>query len=452
MPYVSPGDGSVSEDRLLYLLSLKTEYDDLDFKADWDFSTPKHKMAAIKILAAMSSCPNGGYVILGVDDSAKIVGLPNDRNLKLFATADLGQAAETYCAVRLVTCFHKIEGKQLVLIYIEPAEMGLLVILKDATDSTFRKGDIFVRRNTSSIKITQSDYDHIVRRKVEELAVTRQGDSGGKSITESLNVLNKATSVFAKSELETADSLEAIKSIADTLVSTVEGSLEDFKKLISNLENWYLETYGKSHLPYLEAQKAFCFATLMQAVGSYTVRLEALEHTQSIIDVTVTIDGSEKYPSWIRHAEVMFSRVSGNDPVSLIGSAMGLIVKYSELRPDYPLITITEEIKVRLESSVLCFDFVSNLIYQEKRPGASFPGFMFYDPVKLRTAVRIVLKHYILFGFSSKDDAKQSIADLLESTNALVDSRMIHWRFEIRPVIEEFGLPKGMNRNKTRRY
>lgn len=65
-------DGRTDMEKLIELLG-EPEQEHLDFKEDVDLSKSEDKVKFVKDVVAMSNCPPGGYLLIGVSDAGEPV-------------------------------------------------------------------------------------------------------------------------------------------------------------------------------------------------------------------------------------------------------------------------------------------------------------------------------------------------------------------------------------------
>ena len=170
---VPPADGVVTDERLLALLRLAAEYDDLDFKRMLDLSTTRDEVELAKDVGAMQV--KGGHIVIGVDDQGNPTSDMDGAITSAFDPANLAQKMQKYLAgaIDIATSTLARNGHTIVLICVKPNPKGCAFFRIDGkyTDhkgkevAVFRAGDLFWRQNTRSVRITIEGLDEIIERR-----------------------------------------------------------------------------------------------------------------------------------------------------------------------------------------------------------------------------------------------------------------------------------------------
>jgi predicted HTH transcriptional regulator len=195
MPGVLPGPSVmdavppiVNEDHLRVLLGEQHESEILDYKRELNLSDAAAKTRALvetaKDVAAMAS-GRGGHIVVGADGRGQPTGRVTAADAEHLDEARLRPRLERYLpdGLRIHTATHEVDGKILVLIHVSPHEDGLVIMKKKGSykqgadeKTTFREGDIFIRRGTESRRIGQSE----IRRHLHDLRRRMKGKPGQK--------------------------------------------------------------------------------------------------------------------------------------------------------------------------------------------------------------------------------------------------------------------------------
>jgi hypothetical protein len=160
--------GVVNADKLRALLAEQHESDTLEYKDVWDLDERKHVLELALAVGAVQSL--GGYIVVGVDGSGQPTGNLTDRHVALLDPAVIDDKIGRYLPppIELRVGRHRVDGANVVLIYVLRRAEGLTAFLRDGTytdDSgrqqfVFREGDVYTRRGTKTVKVGQEDISH----------------------------------------------------------------------------------------------------------------------------------------------------------------------------------------------------------------------------------------------------------------------------------------------------
>lgn len=486
---VSPGDGLVTYERLKHLLELREEFDDLDFKREWNVNGDHHDKF-LKTMAAMSSMKNGGYVIVGVSDDGEIVGL--ERNAvddKVFDPANLGSIYKKYTGNDGIRSdVHLHNEKHLGIIYVPRSPDFFSVMEKPSrgTKDKFSQGDIFVRENTSNVKISKISANKLVemiKQEVREETI-KMLLSAGIDQRRSKDPIDFAQFVSTDSEnqykiLQEKDGSEEISILGENLVELIFDSNEDFesdrtrnslstvlsfllvhdeeafKKLISYTAERYNSdlTTSESDIGYRKAKIAFEIIVIIEALGSLAIRRNKFDLVKFLVDVPVHIEGGYRYSSWLRHGIVMAARAgvisSSYDNVSkgpiLISKAAEEIKDVQGLRPESKNSLDYERMKNSFLDSVVSFDLLWCMIVLDASKDESeyYPSWLFFEAERVVKIVRELssnhLKRDLIFKDPSKENINKILLSLLENPSRFVNYSNSRTRiYESRMVIEAY--------------
>ena len=150
-------DGRTDVEKLAELLS-EPEQQHLEFKESVDLSSNEGKVKFVKDVVSMSNRPPGGYILIGVDDTGKLVapqGTFDQNTRKRFDGARLNDLIRRYTEgpVHVTSQFHIVSSNEIILIYTHHNESGLPVPMScdgqysdnNRTNTVFRKGDVCIR-------------------------------------------------------------------------------------------------------------------------------------------------------------------------------------------------------------------------------------------------------------------------------------------------------------------
>jgi hypothetical protein len=174
-------DGRTDEEKLRELLATGAEETCLDFKSTLDLSEKKHALELVKDCVAMGNLPRGGYIVVGVGDDGKAAHGQPPVDPSKFDSADLRArvAAWVEAPVRIVSQKHEVDGRVVVLIYIEPNADGLPVPFAKTCQyargdgrgmhTVFSEGTFVIREGTSNVAFRFSHWNEILARYRERI-------------------------------------------------------------------------------------------------------------------------------------------------------------------------------------------------------------------------------------------------------------------------------------------
>jgi hypothetical protein len=168
-------DGRLDREKLLELLAIGAEHDELDFKATLDLQTPKHKLALVLDIISMMNAA-GGLIVLGAHDNGKPAHDREPLDTRRFDSADLAAfvARHIVAQPRVTSQVHEVEGRALVLVHVAPSVSGLPVIVSkvgeyDSGDGktktvAFQQGVIYTREGTRNVAASDAHWDGLLSR------------------------------------------------------------------------------------------------------------------------------------------------------------------------------------------------------------------------------------------------------------------------------------------------
>lgn len=357
----------VTEEKLHELLAEQTESDVLDFKRTLDLGSKKHLCELAKDVGAMQA--RGGYIVVGADDHGVPSGDLEASRLTDFDEARLRSRLLKYLPepLGLRIGIHEVNGKHLVLIYIQPNPKGFAIFRADGNydgGCAFREGDVFVRHGTSSERWTQADVDRIIAAQValekaswfaerrEEMEHFRQTTSAAslareapaESLTWDLDPDTFRTMVieqlrrndlmplklFLRRALSDAsrfvtreESLPELETLLDRLFCLAALTLEleedaQFDRIISSLAGIYNLGFDARGFERTLAIGRERFWLMMieriLALGGVAVREENWRAVRKLATTKGTgydfVDRAHHYASWIRHGLTMAARAN----------------------------------------------------------------------------------------------------------------------------------------------
>lgn len=165
-------DGVVSGEKLSQLLTLEAEYPELDFKRGIDLTTKKDEIELAKDVGAMRV--RGGYLVLGATDAGDLADGMDNTDLRQFDEANLAPKLLRYLAdLGLRVQIFERAGHPVVLMCVLPSPTGCTFFIADGgyrdggkVKTAFRKGEVFWRDGTRSVRISPEGFEEVIARRV----------------------------------------------------------------------------------------------------------------------------------------------------------------------------------------------------------------------------------------------------------------------------------------------
>lgn len=175
-------DGEVDAEKCEELLAVGAEHDVLDYKRTLNLSkrSLKDRVGFTKDVAAFSTLPSGGYILVGADSAGALAFDLAEIDRAHFDQATLLDIAASYLdgQLHIVSKVHEILGRLVALIFIGPSlDAFPPVAKKNGTFSEpggeerteFRRGDIFARVGTSSRRLQHKDWVRVLANQREQV-------------------------------------------------------------------------------------------------------------------------------------------------------------------------------------------------------------------------------------------------------------------------------------------
>jgi len=170
-------DGRTDEEKLFELLATGTEDTELDFKATVDLSrgSSRSVLEFVKDAISMGNLPNGGYLIIGVDNRGNPAHDEQPVEVGQFDSATLRARIARYvdAPMHVAAQAHVVDGRDVVLVYVRPNESGLPVPIKaigqyddgtGAMKTVFSEGEVLIREGTSNVRLRYAHWDGLLSR------------------------------------------------------------------------------------------------------------------------------------------------------------------------------------------------------------------------------------------------------------------------------------------------
>jgi Schlafen, AlbA_2 len=166
-------DGIVTREKLSQLLSLGTEYPELDFKSRID---PGEKVGEVQLARHVGAMRvSGGYIVLGVDDNGNPTGGMDEVDPRNFDEANLAPKLLRYLEdVGVRVQVFDLSGHTIVLLCVLPSPTGCTFFKADGKYKdgngkevvAFREADVFWRDGTRSVRITKAGLENVVEARI----------------------------------------------------------------------------------------------------------------------------------------------------------------------------------------------------------------------------------------------------------------------------------------------
>ncbi len=420
----------LTEEKLRSLLTVGGEQPDLDFKRVSDLSVTYDVVALVKDIAAMLSNDHGGYIVIGAaDDGTPVHGL-TARHLELFDESRLRAKIAKYLPepFDFGVARHTIDGCPMVLLYIAASPRGFHVFTRNGDYEIddpqakggkrkgfeFRRGEVFVRRGTSSTVWEPADRERlvaaIVARQKEQWRVEYRDELAAMiNVRLAANNLQQlpAAAMTWRLDPDAFDELALelirrddpiplrralLQAVADA--ATIAASdLPELGTLLHRVSSvaalaltyqqqpWFAEALqalvrifqhpGPAAEPLTTVQRRLLIVAHAYALGALAVRTKTWSAVRRIADRQVSGAEFDYYKNWLRHGVVRAARAELlDDPkVDIIGRAHNVIRETSALRADAP--TDAEHV---LDS--LCqFDALTGIVFLADPNGSGSPSY-----------------------------------------------------------------------------
>lgn len=158
----------VSEEEILKIKEYKinSEFTDLDYKEVFTIKENKDKIEFVKDILAFANS-KGGYIIYGVNNDSNWIGL-DERSDEKIDDADLSNIFDNFIdgEINILTNTIELDSNYFFVIYVKPTSNNEILSFKkdgqynkkswgnkpDKNITVFRKGDVYCRRGSRSIK------------------------------------------------------------------------------------------------------------------------------------------------------------------------------------------------------------------------------------------------------------------------------------------------------------
>ncbi|MDQ6933897.1 MAG: ATP-binding protein [Actinomycetota bacterium] len=236
-------DGRTDEEKLRELLAAGAEETCLDFKATLDLSerTTKQSLDFVKDCVAMGNLPRGGYIAVGVGDDGRPAHHQQAVDPRQFDSADLRARVAKYveAPVSMISQRHDVDGRVVVLVYVEPNSDGLPVPfattgqynLGDGKMKTvFTEGTFVIREGTSNVAFRFSHWNEVLGRYRDRVREESRADVD--------ELLNKVVTALRDTTQPVADALPGAAAGTGVAPLVLGMSWDSFEEaLLTHLES-----------------------------------------------------------------------------------------------------------------------------------------------------------------------------------------------------------------------
>lgn len=447
-------DGRTDMEKLIELLG-EPEQEHLDFKEDVDLSKSEDKVKFVKDVVAMSNCPPGGYLLIGVSDSGEPVAPIGTFDRKRFDGARLNDLIRNYTEgqIQIISQLHEVEEKEVVLIYAHHEGSGLPVPMnklgqykndngKDVV--CFRPGEVWLREGAQNVSLRWSHWDMLLRGRdqrireearadvnslIAELAKSFRGGPGKISIPLTVDMADEAFVEAMIANLEMGSDLR-IKQFLTSVMAT-DISTDVFCQALDKLTIIAVQALALK-LPDVAKQAVDALFTIYKqlshgditqklevvvrayVIGAAAVRCEVWEAIRDLVlrpypDRISDID-RYVYSSWIREGQVEATRAELFPDDSrgslMIPPARMLVMEHAAMRPDLPSVETSADGSCdpsdRLLDSLCQFDILYCLVVaaEGKHHGDAYPASSAFRQERANPALSLVI---------SDDDARREL-------------------------------------------
>ncbi|MDY0829636.1 putative DNA binding domain-containing protein [Microbacterium sp. BG28] len=365
-------DGRLDREKLLELLAIGAEHDELDFKGTLDLQDAKQRLGLVLDVVAMMNTTLGGFIVIGAhDDGTPAHDLAMVETAR-FDSAALGALVARHIATqpRVTSQIHEVESRAHVLIHVAPTASGLPVII--STTGEYDRGDgrmktvlhegvLYVREGTRNVAASDAHWDTMLSRyRASIIAEAREGldalirrvvestaapTVGGRTLPPLLIDMDDASFVEALRQHVDSDSdagirrlfrdartaatykpdidrtkrglaldklaLAAIEARRSQRPETLEAALDTLHRvyLSAGSVNEYATNLSSRHEVSV-AEHWLAVLVRVWLIGAAAEREQEWAALASIANRPVGLGSDERYPSWLRHGIVYASRAN----------------------------------------------------------------------------------------------------------------------------------------------
>lgn len=438
-------DGRTDLEKLIELLG-EPEQEHLDFKEDVDLSKSEGKVKFVKDVVAMSNCPPGGYLLIGVSDSGEPVKPIGTLDREQFDGARLNDLIRSHTEgqIQIIPQFHEINEKEVVLIYTHHEGSGLPVPMnklrqykneKGKTVVCFRPGEVWLREGAQNVLLRWSHWDMLLRGRdqrireearadinslIAELSKALRGGPGKISIPLTADMADEAFVESMITNLEIGSDLRIGQFLASTIAT--DSNTDTFCQSLDKLTIVAVQALALG-VPDITKRAVDTLITIYQQLDhdAAAQKLEVIVHAYVIGAAAVryrawgvvrdlVLHPSSAHPSldyvyssWIREGQVKASRSElfpGDSRGSLmIPSARLLAIEHAAMRPYLPSVETSTDDSYdspdRLLDSLCQFDILYCLVVaaEGRHYGEAYPASSAFRQERANPALSLVVSN-----------------------------------------------------------
>lgn len=499
----------VNIEKLRELLAEQAESERLDFKSECDLRNERAELEFAKDVGAMMAL--GGYLVIGADDHGQPVDWPVDEQAPLFDEATLRQKLETYLPdpVSILTARHELDGHPYVVVYVPPHSRGFTSFKRSGSHArpgrtdrrtVFHEGQVYIRKGTSSIPITDQDWptvlqrhDQAVREQAREdfaatlVAIERnraaddisRGPVAGvtwrldeRTFSDvTLELIRRrdfvplqAAMLAAPADLAHAvsanekDTLETILDRITTVAATAitYNAPEAFDYALQALAGCYRSGFeGGAHRHSAGVSGPalwLAIASRVEALGALATRFERWDFVRQLADQPPRGKVPHYFRSWLRHASVEASRAGllgreDRTAGNLISVARTHIHRVPALRPDQADDSDHDADAPHAADSLLTsvceFDALWCVVAQSNsevpdRTRDFFTDFAYYDPARSLPTIDRLVTDTTMRRAVLPNVTDRRLAQSLQLILHMADTREAWYDFDPSPAVGTF--------------
>jgi len=438
-------DGRTDMEKLIELLG-EPEQEHLDFKEDVDLSKSEDKVKFVKDVAAMSNCPPGGYLLIGVSDSGEPVKPIGTLDCEQFDGARLNDLIRSHTEgqIQIIPQSHEINEKKVVLIYTHHEGSGLPVPMnklgqykndKGKDVVCFRPGEVWLREGAQNVLLRWSHWDMLLRGRdqrireearadinslIAELSKALRGGPGNISIPLTADMADEAFVESMITNLEIGSNLRIGQFLASAIAT--DGNTDAFCQSLDKLTIVAVQALALG-VPDITKRAVDTLITIYRQldhdaaaqkleviVRAYVIGAAAVRYRAWGVVRDLVLHPSSAHPSldyvyssWIREGQVKASRSklfpSDSRGSLMIPSARLLAIEHAAMRPYLPSVETSTDDSYdspdRLLDSLCQFDILYCLVVaaEGRHYGEAYPASSAFRQERANPALSLVVSN-----------------------------------------------------------